>query len=271
MPASAHEHIIEFSHVSKAFSGHQAVRDLHFGVRPRELVSIVGVTGCGKSTTFNLILGLAPPSEGQVRVNGRDPHADFDWFRRRIAVVFQDSRLLPWRTAVQNVHAGMKFAGVPKGEWDGRARSWLSRLGLGRPGIRLPTRAVRRAAAAGGTRAGIFRRSRHHLVRRVLLGAGRGDRPRPPPGVRGPRPRQRQDRRGDHPFDRRGARDRRPGARAAPSRPHRRRHRRPGRSGRPGARRPPPARPGRDDARRRRRGWRGGRRRQASRARTRPG
>jgi NitT/TauT family transport system ATP-binding protein len=88
------------------------------------------VTGCGKSTTFNLILGLVPPSEGQVRVNGRDPHADFDWFRRRIAVVFQDSRLLPWRTAVQNVHAGMKFAGIPKGEWDGRARSWLSRLGL---------------------------------------------------------------------------------------------------------------------------------------------
>jgi NitT/TauT family transport system ATP-binding protein len=130
MPASAHEHIIEFSHVSKAFSGHQAVRDLHFGVRPRELVSIVGVTGCGKSTTFNLILGLVPPGEGQVRVDGRDPHADFDWFRRRIAVVFQDSRLLPWRTAVQNVHAGMKFAGVPKGEWDGRARSWLSRLGL---------------------------------------------------------------------------------------------------------------------------------------------
>jgi NitT/TauT family transport system ATP-binding protein len=108
MTDSAYEHIIEFSHVSKAFSDHQAVRDLHFGVRPRELVSIVGVTGCGKSTTFNLILGLVPPSEGQVRVNGRDPHADFDWFRRRIAVVFQDSRLLPWRTAVQNVHAGQR-------------------------------------------------------------------------------------------------------------------------------------------------------------------
>jgi NitT/TauT family transport system ATP-binding protein len=130
MPDIAHEHVIEFSHVSKAFPGHQAVHDLHFGIRPRELVSIVGVTGCGKSTTFNLILGLIPPSEGQVRVNGRDPCADFEWFRRRIAVVFQDARLLPWRTAVQNVHAGMKFAGVPKGEWDTRARDWLARLGL---------------------------------------------------------------------------------------------------------------------------------------------
>jgi len=130
MTASAQQNVIEFSHVSKVFSRHQAVHDLHFGVRPQELVSIVGVTGCGKSTTFNLILGLIPPSEGQVRVNGRDPHADFEWFRRRIAVVFQDSRLLPWRTAIQNVHAGMKFAGVPKDEWDARAWSWLSRLGL---------------------------------------------------------------------------------------------------------------------------------------------
>ena len=121
---------IELSHVSKAFSGHQAVRDLHFAIRPRELVSIVGVTGCGKSTTFNLILGLIPPSEGQVRVNGRDPHTEFGQFRGRIAVVFQDARLLPWRTVIQNVQIGMKFAGIPRAEWDGRARSWLARLGL---------------------------------------------------------------------------------------------------------------------------------------------
>jgi NitT/TauT family transport system ATP-binding protein len=130
MHDSTYQNLIEFSHVSKTFAGQQAVRDLDFGIRPRELVAIVGVTGCGKSTTFNLILGLMPPTDGQVRVAGRDPHADFESFRRRIAVVFQDSRLLPWRTAVQNVHVGMRFAGVPKSEWDARARDWLSRLGL---------------------------------------------------------------------------------------------------------------------------------------------
>ena len=122
--------VIEFSHVEKAFPGHRALRDLNFTVERGELVSVVGVTGCGKSTTFNLILGLFPPSEGSVRVEGHDPHAEFDWFRRRIAVVFQDSRLLPWRTAVQNVCVGMKFAGVPKDQWEARARDWLSRLGL---------------------------------------------------------------------------------------------------------------------------------------------
>jgi NitT/TauT family transport system ATP-binding protein len=122
--------VIEFTHVEKVFPGHHALRDLSFSIGKGELVSVVGVTGCGKSTTFNLILGLFPPSEGTVRVDGHDPHAEFEWFRRRIAVVFQDSRLLPWRTALQNVCIGMRFAGIPKEDREERARDWLSRLGL---------------------------------------------------------------------------------------------------------------------------------------------
>jgi NitT/TauT family transport system ATP-binding protein len=124
--------MIEFDHVAKRFpDGTEAVRDLHFQIAREELVAIVGVTGCGKSTAFNLMLGLMPPSAGTVRVEGRDPHAEFDWFRRHIAVVFQDARLLPWRTALQNVCVGMKFAGLPKDQWEARARDWLERLGLG--------------------------------------------------------------------------------------------------------------------------------------------
>jgi NitT/TauT family transport system ATP-binding protein len=122
--------VIEFAGVEKVFPGHHALRDLSFGIDRGELVTVVGVTGCGKSTTFNLILGLFPPSDGTVRVAGHDPHAEFEWFRRRIAVVFQDARLLPWRTALQNVCIGMRFAGIPKEQWQERARDWLSRLGL---------------------------------------------------------------------------------------------------------------------------------------------
>jgi NitT/TauT family transport system ATP-binding protein len=122
--------IIKFSHVDKVFPGHQAVSDLNFEIRRGELVAVVGVTGCGKSTTFSLILGLTPPTSGDVRVEGHDPYTEFAWFRRRIAVVFQEPRLLPWRTVLHNVYAGMKFAGVPKQHWDSRARDWLARLGL---------------------------------------------------------------------------------------------------------------------------------------------
>lgn len=122
--------VISFDHVEKTFPGHRALQDLHFSIRPGELVSVVGVTGCGKSTMFNLTLGLFAPSKGTVRVFGHDPNTEFDWFRRKVAVVFQDARLLPWRTALQNVCIGMKFAGVEKSLWEPRARDWLQRLGL---------------------------------------------------------------------------------------------------------------------------------------------
>lgn len=122
--------VISFDHVEKVFPGHRALQDLHFSIGRGELVSVVGVTGCGKSTMFNLTLGLFAPSQGNVRVFDHDPHTDFDWFRRKVAVVFQDARLLPWRTALQNVCIGMKFAGVEKSEWEPRARDWLGRLGL---------------------------------------------------------------------------------------------------------------------------------------------
>jgi NitT/TauT family transport system ATP-binding protein len=123
--------IIDFAHVRKRFGADVAVEDLTFSVAREELVAIVGVTGCGKSTAFNLMLGLTAPTEGTVRVEGRDPYAEFGWFRGRIAVVFQDPRLLPWRSVLDNVCVGMKFAGIPKAEWEPRARTWLGKLGLG--------------------------------------------------------------------------------------------------------------------------------------------
>ena len=129
-PTPARDTVVEFTGVGKTFPGHRAVSDLNFTIARGELVSVVGVTGCGKSTMFNLTLGLFPPTDGTVRVEGHDPYADFDWFRRKVAVVFQDARLLPWRTALQNVCIGMKFAGVEKSEWKPRAYDWLSRLGL---------------------------------------------------------------------------------------------------------------------------------------------
>jgi NitT/TauT family transport system ATP-binding protein len=122
--------VITFDRVEKTFPGHRAVQNLNFTIASGELVSVVGVTGCGKSTMFNLTLGLFPPTQGSVRVQGHDPFTDFGWFRRKVAVVFQDARLLPWRTALQNVCVGMKFAGVEKSLWEPTARDWLKRLGL---------------------------------------------------------------------------------------------------------------------------------------------
>ncbi|HSV25996.1 MAG TPA: ABC transporter ATP-binding protein [Xanthobacteraceae bacterium] len=128
---------IEFDGVTKSFartdrSGgtFDAVGNLSFTVRRGELVAILGRTGCGKSTTFNLICGLLRPTSGRVTVQGRDPFAQFEWFRSKIGIVFQNDRLMPWRTASANVELGLELNKVEKDTRAEIVASWLARLGL---------------------------------------------------------------------------------------------------------------------------------------------
>jgi NitT/TauT family transport system ATP-binding protein len=118
----------------QAGTGHRvlAIDGLDFQIAPREMVAIVGQTGCGKSTFLNLLIGLEPPTEGRISVDGRTPHGDFTHFRGRLAAVFQQDRLLPWRTALQNVQLGLELLGRPADEQRRVAIEWLERLGLER-------------------------------------------------------------------------------------------------------------------------------------------
>ena len=128
---------IEFDHVTKSFprtdgSGgtFDAVRDLSFAVRRSELLAILGRTGCGKSTTFNLISGLLRPTFGRVTVKGRDPFTQFPWFRGKIGIVFQNDRLMPWRTAFANIELSLELNRVEKNMRAEIVALWLARLGL---------------------------------------------------------------------------------------------------------------------------------------------
>ena len=94
------------------------------------MVAIVGQTGCGKSTFFDLMIGLEAPSEGLINIGDKSPHADFDHFRGRIATVFQQDRLLPWRSALDNAKLPLELIGLPEEEQRERALTWLNRLGL---------------------------------------------------------------------------------------------------------------------------------------------
>lgn len=128
---------IEFDGVTKAFprtdgSGgtFDAVKDLSFTVERGGLLAILGRTGCGKSTTFNLISGLLRPTSGRVTVKGRDPFVQFEWFRGKIGIVFQNDRLMPWRTAFANVELGLELIKVENHKRTEIVTSWLTRLGL---------------------------------------------------------------------------------------------------------------------------------------------
>jgi NitT/TauT family transport system ATP-binding protein len=107
-----------------------AIERLQFIVRRGEVVAIVGKTGCGKSTFFNILSGLEQPTEGRVEIGGRTPYGDFAAFRGRIGIIFQQDRLLPWRSLLDNVTLGLEIIGLPPAEQRDRAERWLHRLGL---------------------------------------------------------------------------------------------------------------------------------------------
>ncbi len=107
-----------------------AIDRLDFDVERGEVVAIVGKTGCGKSTFFNILIGLEAPTEGRIEIGGRTPYGDFDAFRGRIGIVFQQDRLLPWRSLLDNVTLGLEIMGLDPAAQRTRAEHWLHRLGL---------------------------------------------------------------------------------------------------------------------------------------------
>jgi len=128
---------IAFDRVTKSFprtdgagGTFDAVKELSFSVASGELLAILGRTGCGKSTTFNLISGLLRPTSGRVTVKGHDPFAEFEWFRGKIGIVFQNDRLMPWRTAFENVALGLELNKIEKQTRAEIVASWLARFGL---------------------------------------------------------------------------------------------------------------------------------------------
>ena len=110
------------------------MRDVTLDVAPGEFVSVVGPTGCGKSTLLNVAAGLLEPSAGSIRVFGEP----LGGVNRRAGYMFQTEALMPWRTARQNVMAGLEFHGVAAREAGARADEWLKRVGLGGFGDRYP-------------------------------------------------------------------------------------------------------------------------------------
>jgi NitT/TauT family transport system ATP-binding protein len=111
--------MIRFARVGKAFNGHNVLCDLSFNIESKECVSILGPSGVGKTTVLRLITGAIVPDTGEVQVT-----------ETRVGYIFQEPRLLPWRTALENIALVIRATGKGKREANPIAKDWMQRLGL---------------------------------------------------------------------------------------------------------------------------------------------
>jgi NitT/TauT family transport system ATP-binding protein len=123
--------VIETRKLTKTYNANvapvTALADISFAAEESSFVTLVGPSGCGKSTLLQILAGLISSSSGEVLVDGvpvRRPMPD------KIAVVFQDATLLPWKTVIQNIEFPLEIQNVPQRERRERAQAMLALVGL---------------------------------------------------------------------------------------------------------------------------------------------
>ncbi len=117
---------LEVRHVSLAFDGKPVLRDVSLTLREGELVCLLGVSGGGKTTLFNIISGLLRPDEGQVFLDGEDVTGK----PGQISYMLQKDLLLPYRTIQDNVALPLLLRGMKKKEARAKATALFPQFGL---------------------------------------------------------------------------------------------------------------------------------------------
>lgn len=121
--------MLEFRHVTFQYEveDFNIIDDLSFHISPGEFVSIIGASGCGKSTIFRLTNQLLPMKSGEILVGGKDIHAQ----KRYCGYMPQKDLLFPWRTVGQNLRLPLEIrGGLSNAEMEARVDAALAQVGL---------------------------------------------------------------------------------------------------------------------------------------------
>jgi len=114
---------LELKNVSRTFSGKTVVQNISISVKPGEIIGLLGTSGCGKSTVLRAISGLDNEYDGEIDINGKKTKEVHD----ETGFIFQEPRLLPWLTVIENIIFGLK--GKKKENLE-RAEQYLANVGL---------------------------------------------------------------------------------------------------------------------------------------------
>ena len=121
---------LHIHHVSKIYhtDGHEvlAIDEIDLRIKNKEFATILGPSGCGKSTLLRIVAGLAKPTGGVVRLDGKiisGPGQDR-------GMVFQSYTLFPWLTVKENIQFGLEVSGMPKVQQEQIAHEFVGKVGL---------------------------------------------------------------------------------------------------------------------------------------------
>ena len=123
------EYIVELDHVNKIYGTNHVVKDMNLHVKAGEFLTLLGSSGCGKTTTLRMIAGFEIPSSGSIRVEGESIEARQP-FERDVNTVFQTYALFPHKTIFDNIAYGLRMKKVPKPEIRERVEEMLSMVQL---------------------------------------------------------------------------------------------------------------------------------------------
>ena len=117
---------IQVKELTKSFGELLVLDDISFNVAEGEFLSIVGPTGCGKTTFLNTLSKLIPTTKGNIFIDGEEANPK----KHNISFVFQEPTCMPWRTVRDNVAYGMEVKGFPKEKLEQRLKKILDMVGL---------------------------------------------------------------------------------------------------------------------------------------------
>ena len=120
--------ILDATGLVKRYGTTEVLAGIDLQVETGRVLAVVGPSGCGKSTLLNILSGLLPPDGGQLLVDGVPAHRFGQW--QRVAYMFQEDRLLPWRSVQDNVAFGLESIALARSQRRARAQAALELVGL---------------------------------------------------------------------------------------------------------------------------------------------
>lgn len=126
--------LFRIEHLEKSFGSHEVLTDINFSVNSGEIISIIGVSGTGKSTLLRCINRLEEPTGGKIFFHGEDicgPHFDLNHYRAKVGMVFQQFNLFSNMSVLENCVVGQtRVLKRSRSEAEATAKKYLSRVGM---------------------------------------------------------------------------------------------------------------------------------------------